>query len=205
MSRTSYRQLIDFAAGERGPRTTTIKAFLDSHRAAAATVALYRLARATLLADDGIDPSSAAVASARALFSPQRPGAAAEGLADQVARILGRLIYDSRAEPALAGLRGPACGFQLTFELPDAQLDLHAEPIDGDGGSARWRLVGQLACSGTAPEMRVELHRADSTEPVRTVDAEQRGIFTIDTPPGLYELHLRLPEATVVIPEIDIS
>lgn len=205
MSRTSYRELIDFAAGERGSLTTTLKAHLKTHRAAATTVALYRLARATLLADDGVAPSAAAVASARALFPPQRARAAAEGIADHVAMILGRLIFDSRAEPALAGLRGPASGFQLTFELPDAQLDLQAEPVGGHGGSARWRLVGQLACTGTVPEMKVELHHGGSNEPVQTVDAQERGIFTFDTGPGLYELHLRLPEATIVIPEIDIS
>ena len=106
MSRTSYRELIDFAAGERGSLTTTLKAHLKTHRAAATTVALYRLARATLLADDGVAPSAAAVASARALFPPQRARSAAEGIADHVAMILGRLIFHSRAEPALAGLRG---------------------------------------------------------------------------------------------------
>ncbi len=77
--------------------------------------------------------------------------------------------------------------------------------MDVPGGPGRWRLVGQLACSGAAPAMRVELHRAGSNEPVRTLDAQERSVFTFDTGPGLYELHLRLPGTTVVIPEIDLS
>lgn len=202
MSRARYRQLIDFAAGERGPRSAEIEAHLDTHPAAAATVALYRLAGATMAGDDGIDPSAAALASARAIFTPKRADSAVGSLADHLTRVLGRLIFDSRVEPALAGLRGPACGFQLTYELPDAQLDLHAEPAEAPG---RWRLIGQFACSGSVPAMTIDLHRAGSDEPIRTVEAGERGVFVLDTGPGLYELRLHLPEATVVIPEIDIS
>ncbi|MHC4413815.1 MAG: anti-sigma factor family protein [Planctomycetota bacterium] len=206
----TYQQLLRYAAGElSGPEAVEIEAHLARDPDAAATVSRYRLVRATLLADDGVDPPPEVVAKAKALFRrraevSKRP----PGLIDQVAATIARLIFDSRVQPALAGLRGPATGFQLTYELSGARLDLEvepAEPAEPAAEGAGWRLLGQIASPRPLPAVRVALCQAGTDEPVCAVESDERGAFALDAQPGTYDLRIHLPDGVAVVPDLRIS
>src|SRR5262245_48013749 len=146
MSRISYDLLITYAAGELyGPEASAVEAWLAVNAAAAETVFRYRMVDESVRLDDGTEPPSQAAARARALFS--RPGRPT--LAVQVGRLVARLIFDSRTQPVLAGLRGRGTSFHLTYDLSaagagdSAELDLQAEPSTVSGRT--WRVVGQVA------------------------------------------------------------
>ena len=135
--RIPYSQLIAFAAGELADeQAAQVEASLARHPEAVETVARYQMAQTTLQADDGADPPPEAVARAKAVFEARRDSAGEPSLGDRVGQLIARLIYDSRAEPALAGVRGAVTGFQLAYEMPEsgAQLDLQADVDEGGAG-----------------------------------------------------------------------
>ncbi len=204
-NQVTYEQLIAYAAGElAADEAAEVEAHLARDPSAAATVARYRMAQATLRGDDSVEPPAESVARARAIFDPGRAAAARPSIGEHVQRLVARLLYDSRAEPALAGLRGAGTGFQMSFELPGgAELDLQAEPADEADGA--WRLLGQVAPVLPRSKLRVSLCRAGSLLPIRTIEADERGAFALRVEPGTFDLHVSMPAGAVVIPDLRIE
>jgi len=205
----NYEKLISYAAGDlAGPDAAEVEAWLARDPAAAETVARYRMVHMSIRQDEC--PSSEAVARARALFDRARP--ARPGFAEHLATLVARLIFDSRAEPALAGLRGRGTSFQLTYDLSadgnpedgedNAELDLQAEPAPQ---ARSWRVVGQVAGCGEDQALRVDLCRAGSPTAIQTVQGDRRGTFVLSVEPGAYDLHLHLPGRVAVVPDIRMT
>ena len=202
------QRLIAYAAGELPePQAAEVEAFLARDPEAARTVALCRMAQAAIGGDDGVDPPPEVVARAKAVFEPQPHG---PGPVEAVVRTIARLIFDSRAQPAYAGLRGAATAFQMTYELsgvpacPGAELDLQAQLTDGEDEGRPWRLLGQVASPQLIGSLRVDVCRAGSLAPIQTVEGDRRGGFVVLLPPGTYDLHLRLAGGVSVVPDIRI-
>jgi hypothetical protein len=205
-----YETLIDYAASDLGePEAAAVEAWVARDPSAARVVKLFRLAQASLRVDE-VPPAEAA-ARARAIFERCRSARPARsdgpGFAEALAGLVARLIFDSRAQPALAGLRGHGSGVQLTYELDRgpanerSELDLQAEPAPA---SRAWRVVGQVAGGARCDAMRVDLCPAGSPTPVRTVLGDRRGAFALSVEPGTYDLHLHLPEGVAIVPDIRI-
>ena len=206
--RIPYSQLIAFAAGELADeQAAQVEAYLAGHPDGAETVARYRMTQSTLQTDDGVDAPPKAVARAKAIFEARREPAGDLSLGDRIGQLIARLIYDSRAEPALAGVRGAVTGFQLAYELPEsgAQLDLQAEVDESGADTRRWRLVGQVSSPEALAPPQVVLCRAGSRTPICTVDADERGVFVVRTDPGTYDLHIRLPGGVTTVPDIRMT
>ena len=204
--RIPYAKLIAFAAGDlTGADADRVQELLSDDPHAAQTVARFRMARETLQSDDGVEPSVGAVASAQAIFRTA-PG---PSLAERVVEAVGELIFDSRAVPALAGLRGQATAFQTTWRLSPQDgldLDLQAELVDDEAaGGERWRLVGQVVSMEPTGSVGVELCRAGNTAPIQSIESDQRGAFLLHVEPGSYDLYLELPHGLVVVPGIRMN
>ncbi len=206
--RNPNEDLIAYAAGElSGTDVANVEVRLRRDPRAAATVARYRLARRTLLADDGADPSPEASAAARAIFRTT-PGVTLTERVAHLGQIIATVLFDSREMPAAAGLRGPATSFQMTWSLsgPDGltgELDLAAEPVESDPDGS-WRVVGQLTTREPMTSLRVDVCRAGSLAPVQTIDGDRRGAFMLRLKPGTWDFHLYLPKTTVMVPDIRI-
>ena len=69
----------------------------------------------TLGRDDSQAPPADVLAQVKALFADRRV-ATAPGLIETAARVIAELVYDSRPQVALAGVRGAATAYQLAFE-----------------------------------------------------------------------------------------
>ncbi len=207
-AKTTHQQLIAYAAGElRGPDAQKVQAHLERDAEAARTVHRYRLARQTILGDDGVDPPTAVLERARLIFDPTLRKGDRPSLADCIGGMIAQVIFDSRAQPALAGLRGPATSFQMTWQLaPESgmELDLQAELTDTDG-SEQWQLVGQLTSRAPIGPLSVDLCHAGSSAAVQSVDADERGSFVLRVEPGPYDLHLHLPDGHTIVPDIRLS
>ncbi len=207
-AKTTHQQLIAYAAGElRGADARQVQAHLERDADAARTVHRYRLARQTVLGDDGVDPPTEVLERARAIFDPTVHGGDRRSLVESVGDLIAKLIFDSRAQPALAGLRGQATSFQMTWQLaPESgmELDLQAELTDVPDGD-RWQLVGQVTSRDSIGPLTVNLCHAGSIAAAHSVDADERGSFVLRVEPGLYDLHLQLRGGRTVVPDIRLS
>ncbi len=209
MAKITYEQLIAYAVGELTPeRAAEVAEHVARDREAAATVARYREAQATMRADDVTDPPARAVARAKAIFSPPRTEKGPSWW-EQLEHVLATLIFDSRLQPALAGYRGAGSGFHLSFESKPGMVDLEAEPIErssaGIATRPSWRLTGQIDAETPVSNVGVALVRRGSDRPAAQAVADEEGIFTLEAPPGRYDLYLRHDDSSIVLRDIELA
>ena len=202
MPKPTYEELIAYAAGNMPPdQADLVSASVRSDPAAAAVVNAWRAVHRLVAGDDSVQPSSAALARAKAVFeqrsSPTRVGTAIESWISAIDRFAARLIYDSRVQPATVRHGQPDDRLMLTFETDEGEVDVQAERL---GASGRWRIMGQIAGSSIAQRDVAAVACGSAQIAGRTV-SDDRGGFTLDVPPGEYELLLRRGEgATLLAP-----
>ncbi len=205
----TYGQLIAYAAGEVSPEEAAeTEAYLVRNAEAAATVARFRLAHATMQADDGVDPRAEIGARAQRIFSPradERPPRWWE----QLERMVATLIYDSRPQPVLAGYRGSESGFQLSYESEPVKVDVQVDPVEGWGDAAAerrtWHLMGQIDTQQPQQGSWVALIRHGTSDPAAEWVVDEHGFFGFEAEPGLYDLVIRHGGSVVVLPNIEIA
>jgi anti-sigma factor RsiW len=201
----SKQELLAFAAGElTGERAERVEAVLRTDRDARQTVALYRLARERLAEGETEMPPAELVARAKAIFQPQPT--ARPGWLDVVDAIIGRLVYDSRVQPAAVRFTGTSERVQLTYEAEGVDVDLQAERLERDapGTGERWRLTGQIDVEAEAP-IEAALLATGGDAVVEELALDDRGMFSNDIEPGRYELRLRVGERMVILPDINLE
>jgi hypothetical protein len=206
--RISNEQLLAFAAGElTGDEKRRVAAHVAAHPAAARTVELYRLAQVTTVADDTVAPPAEVVARVRRIYE-SRPVESKPSWLEKIDAVIASLIYDSRVQPAAVRYADASARFQLSFETEAADLDLQAERLEGSAlpeAGARWRLVGQVSAEETLGVVEVALLTAGGLEPVALTRSDDRSVFTFDVAAGTYDLRLRLPDAVIVLEQIELQ
>jgi hypothetical protein len=125
----------------RGLLPSDARAALAHHlavcRTCADTVEWLRAVTDLTAADQEYEPPPHVLRRARAVFTLERPR-----LIRSLPRLVGKLMFDSLTQPALAGVRGPAgASRQAVFEAGDYAVDI---TVDQAAGSSRTMLVGQI-------------------------------------------------------------
>lgn len=124
---------------------------------------------------------------------------------DRVTATVARLIFDSRLQPA--GVRYADAGrrIQLAYEADDLDVDLAAEPSATADRSAGWRIIGQVNPATGSGGIAVAVVMTGKSTAVAETRADERALFTVEVPPGTYDLVLKLPSGVVVLPDIDLE
>lgn len=184
--------LLAYAADEAGAAAAAaIGDHLAHCRRCSATVAGYRLVRDLVRADAGPPPE--AVARVKALFA---------GTVGAARRIVAEVTFDSWGvlAPGLAGVRGGLAGRQLVWTSSDAEVDLQLAPSP----RGEWNLIGQVAADDLT-DTTVELVTPGGAGGDRKATADPFGMFEFDVPPGRYDLLVRLPQAVLVLPNLEVG
>jgi anti-sigma factor RsiW len=128
----------DFVRDVARPRDQRAMAeHLDTCPACVETVAWLRQVVTLASADEQYEPPAYALRHTRALFALERPR-----IVGRLPRLLGRLVFDSLAQPLPAGVRGPAgVSRQTVFEAGQYAVDLTLEQVQG---AMQATLVGQV-------------------------------------------------------------
>jgi hypothetical protein len=169
----------DFVRGLLPPDARTALArHITVCRTCAGTVDWLRAVTAIATADGEYEPPPHVLRRARAVFALERPR-----LIRALPRLVGKLMFDSLTQPALAGVRGPAgASRQAVFEAGDYAVDI---TVDQESGSSRTMLVGQVM-SRVAPIAPITaapvLLTAGETVVARTV-CDRFGEFLIEYEP----------------------
>lgn len=185
--------LLDYAEGRADERTAAkVAAHLAGCGRCASEVEFWQRALRALTADRDPAPPETLVAGALRLFERV-------ALPTPRLRLPAILTFDSRLQPALAGVRdaGPV-SFKLYYEAGDIGIDLLCE-----GGAERWQVTGQVL----DPEeggggWRVA---AASPEDEARAQADPNGEFVLRSlPPGVYELTLHDLKCEIVVHGLEL-
>jgi anti-sigma factor RsiW len=202
----SDNALFAYALGDADlPDRATIAAHVDACPACAARLARIELVRTTVQVDAALRPSPAALTRVKALAAVRVRAAEPEresSLLASLRRLAAALTFDSRAAPALAGLRGATDGYVLAFATDELDVDLQIEPVGGMEG-ARWRLTGQIDTA--IPTVVVALAEPGSVRPLFSAAVESDGMFEFEIAGGTYDLLVQLAEAVVVVPNLEVG
>lgn len=118
---------------------------------------------------------------------------------------LARLLRDTFATPAPAGVRGSGAARRLLYEAEDATVDLEIAP---GGPDDRYRVTGHLLPSGPSSPDRVPIVLWEGDRPVARARTDEAGVFEIDgLAAGRYRLEAWDPgrELAVRIEPIEIG
>ena len=149
-------------------------------------------------ADRTYSPSAAVLRRAFAIFR-KRSKISAQNRDNLPAR----LVFDSRRQVSLAGVRGPLQNRQLLFRVGKVDIDLQITPEQDNR-----RLVGQVLGAEDAkggPSAFVSL-TGKSGDVVQGVEADRLGQFAFRRiPPGTYDLVFDLQGQEIAITDLDLG
>lgn len=205
MRESELDRLLAFAEGRLAPEeAAAMKAFLNSDREASETVARFQAVRATLQTDDSVAPPASVIEQARALFREQRarttPG---ESWWESLRRVVAEMVFDGRTQPALAGVRGAATTYQLTFRSDAADVDIEIGR-GGGGEHGPRRLTGQVSPHGGLRVERVGLVEIGAHGPAAWSDVDAGGMFELTSGAGRYNIWLASQDLVLVLPDVEV-
>ncbi len=188
----AFERLADMAEGRLdAANTDAIRQHVAGCAECAASLAWLEHTFGLMRSDSGEDAPPALVASVRGLFRPTPP------LVAGLRRLLAELRFDSAtARPAL-GLRSGRYGErQLLFSLGEHDLDLRVAAT-GD----QWSIQGQLLGPDTSGDVTL-----DGPGGAKVATLDDLCQFSLPpVAPGAYRLTLRLPDAEIEIPAIELE
>lgn len=198
-----FAQLLAYAVGELDESAAaSVERTIAASPLAQAELARIRSILQTLRTDDSVAAPDSLVRRAQAIF--ESTTAARPGIADALRRVLARLVFDSRAEVALAGFRGVEDSFQLSYESELATLDLECD-LSGDPNRPTWSIIGQIESDTGAGGLNAVLYPTGSTTPVARTVTDEHGVFRMELSAGAYELHVEFPGQVVVFSSVELS
>lgn len=132
----------------------------------------------------------------RALFRERFP-------APQRSSWLPQLIFDSRQQVAMAGVRGAgSASFQLIYRTDAFDIELWQDPLENE----QWYVIGQVLSQQSDAEIvpvSVVLKSADNFAMTLTPNASEFHLPMV--PAGTYQLTLGLPEGDLEISDLRIG
>jgi hypothetical protein len=196
--------LIAYVAGELDEQTAArVKAHIRSSASDAERVARLRTVIKTMRADDTLAPPNEPLDRAKAIFKPSR-SSAWRSLRRQLEAVVASLVYDSRAQPALAGYRGAGDVVQLSYESEIADVDLELSPTGAQAG-ATWLVMGQISPHEMRARPVVALLSPSDESFCMEIAPDEHGVFTLQSASGEYELVIRFADRVVVFPDVNLN
>ena len=125
--------------------------------------------------------------------------------AGEVRRMVARLIFDSRTQPALSRARGgPFSPRQLLYSAGPVEIDLQIEPSEKSG---RKTVVGQVLLmepsSESLSQAQITLSAQDGSMQFEIANHLGEFVFR-DVMEGRYSLGIHIPGAEITVEEADI-
>ena len=195
------------ASGELSPDAlAALESRLSEDPAGRQALSHLRTEVAALRSDDAVDPPPAVIERAREIFTRLRENAVDTPWTARLVRAVAELLFDSRAEPQLAGFRGAGDAYRLTFGTDELELDLQVDPSAVDGGSSptpRCRIMGQLIDdTAEATSVRFVDHASGAVSVECAPD--ETGVFDVRLDPGCYDLLVQRRDGVVAVEALEL-
>lgn len=203
----TVEQLILYAVGEMAPsETAATQRHLAGSPQAAAYVAKVRAVLQTMRTDETEAPSVAVIKRAISAFSGGGESQGSLAWLEQLRRRVAKLMFDSRAQPALAGFRGGSSSYQLAYHSDLGRVELRVSPPQRPAQHA-WRVRGQVtAGQRDGGELgSVALLTPGTSHALAVVELDQHGRFKFDTQCGRYDLAVQFGAEALIAPNLEIG
>lgn len=202
-----FERLVEFALGELPDEDRQV---LEAHLAAGCTcchreVEWLRDLLATAHVDDSVEPPAWVLRRAASLFARRQSDPSPASAPALVARVLARLVFDSRLAMAASPVRNGALrSQQLLFSAENLDVDLH---IESGERQAEFTLMGQvLPAEGGLDQVEgAEVHilRGHRKMLSKTTDAFGEFVFG-RLPAGRYTVRIRVRDREFELAGIDL-
>jgi len=157
---------------------------------------------AALSTDDGVSPPDELVRKVKGLMGAASSAAAPVARERATLReVIATLVFDSFGKVAVPGFRGTIATRQLAYSSADADVDLRVTSPD----DSRRSILGQVAPAHAAEIFEVVVTRPGDTAPLASTTVDARGMFTLESPPGVFDLRVRVGDAIVTLPMLNIE
>jgi hypothetical protein len=192
-------RLLAYLAGDLGSaEAQRFEAELATDPEAARLAAAYRAVAAAVQADAARPVPEQLIARAKAIFQPRQKPSRVAAAIDRIRAHIAELTYDSRVQPALAGVRGEAQSHQLSYQAGEVDIDLQLDPI-GEGDDQRWRILGQISGEEIPAIQSCQLTSTGSDLVLNQTDADEHAMFSFDLEPGTYDLFINVADEQIVL------
>lgn len=185
----------DFARGlVHGERSVAMEQHLSGCDYCKHALLMWKEVAAAGAREANYAPPESAVHIAKSYAAQGAPEAAPSWITQ-----IAELLFDSRMEPALAGVRSSAAATarQMLYASGDYSIDLRIEPQPGSGKS--W-VVGQILSKSSQSVRNVPITLVTELGPVATTTTNPYGEFHLEAPAALrVELSARLGATHVLI------
>lgn len=196
-------QLIRYATGElESKEVAETEAHLLSSPQATKYIEKVRSVLKTMQTDDTQAPSLSLIKRTVATFSAVEERSPLAWL-EPLRQVIAKLIFDSRAQPALAGFRGSSDGYQLTYKNELACVDLGVTKQQTHRDT--FRLRGQTTTEQKREFGSVALLETGGKTPHAVAEMDKHGRFKIDAKPGKYDLAVQIGDEALIVQEILIG
>jgi anti-sigma factor ChrR (cupin superfamily) len=193
----SFEEILAFAMGDADDATAArVTAAVAANAKLADEVSRARALVAALRSDRTPEPPAAWLSAAKSVFkaAPKQAG----WLASAIAK-LGTVVYDSRAQVALAGFRGADDGVRMSFVADDVEVDLQFHPEQAAGH----RVLGQIS-DPHSTSAEIALLDTDSGDVIDLQDSDASGVFRLAATPGTYDMLVRVGGRLIKLEKIAI-
>lgn len=151
----------------------------------------------TLASDDGAVPPAELIRRVKAMVN-EVP--AALPLTQRLREVVATLVFDSFGKVAVAGFRGGLTARQLAYSSDAGDVDVQVSCA----GAAR-SVRGQVTPSGDEPASEVSVSRPGDASAVASSGVDAHGQFVLESPPGTFDLRIRVGDTLVVIPSLNLE
>lgn len=201
VSQPSFEDMVAFVLGELDPaRAEEVRASLAASAAASATLERIRRMLDAMRTDDSVAPRRAVVDRVKDLM-PARAGAAWWARAVEC---VAALVFDSRAQTAVAGFRGGSIGRQLAFQCELGEIDLSVTDV-ADSIGKEWTIRGQMEAAKGPSARAVAVFAPASAEPAAEVEIDESGQFKLRCPLPVCELRFLVGDRVVGLGPVQLE
>ncbi len=138
------------------------------------------------------------------LRASSMPGSLASRLGlDKLGVGLAQLVGDTRGV-VLAGYRGAATTYALTFTTDGVEIHLEVLPSEYDGDKAEIQAHIDTGDDETN-DVTVRFHKTSDSTEVSTAQLDDGGYLTVSLPLGTYDMLIELESRSVLVPAVEIG
>ncbi len=196
-------ELVALILGDLSPsQAATLEARITREPEARRLLENIRELVRALQTDDGASPPETLVLRVKGMMGAASSAAAPiRSPLPSLREVVAALVFDSFGKVAIAGFRGTVAGRQLAYSSDTADVDLQVTAPDASRRSIR----GQVSPAGNDSAIEVVLARPGDASALASTPVDSRGMFSLDSSPGTFDLRVRIGDSVVMLPALNIE